>query len=178
MPNIVRVLLLILALVAVHPFIGSALADDCETGPFGAVTVTQVGANVNVVVTLSSAFQFAKTGATDFQLFKFNISGGALGDIIVNQTVPGKTLAAQTGNFDRGQNGDFAFGITCTNCRNGRAGALPVGSVISFTVVNATIADVTAPNDAGVIFAAGLLCVSTGTTEDVDLTVPYLSTEQ
>ena len=62
----------------------------CGTAPFGTVDVTQAGANVNFVVDLANGppntVCWAQTGAADFQLFKFNATGVALGDISVTQT--------------------------------------------------------------------------------------------
>ena len=95
----------------------------CGTAPFGTVTVTQAGANVNFVVDLAdgppNTLSWAKTGAVDFQLFKFNGTGVALGDISVTQTFAGETLAAQTGAFNGDGTGAFIFGIACTTCKNG-----------------------------------------------------------
>src|SRR4051794_145501 len=60
----------------------------CGTAPFGTVTVTQNGANVDITVDLANGppntVSWAKTGAADFQEFKFNGTGVALGDITVN----------------------------------------------------------------------------------------------
>jgi len=130
------------------------------------------GATVDVTVAPSSSFQFVKTGAVDFEYFLFNISGTFSGSIIVDQTVAGKTLVAQSGAFSAGDNGDFGFGITCPKCRNGRAGALPVGTQIVFHVANATIAQLTEANDLGQLFLAGLQCVSGGTSAAVEFTAP------
>src|SRR5262245_11623583 len=57
----------------------------CGTPPFGTVSVTQDGANVDIVVALASGIGWATTGAADFQLFKFNDSSGFTGST-VNQT--------------------------------------------------------------------------------------------
>src|SRR5262245_59284114 len=73
----------------------------CGTAPFGTVDVTQVGANVHIVVDLANGppntVGWAQTGAADFQLFKFNGTGIALTDISVVQTFAGQTLQANTG---------------------------------------------------------------------------------
>jgi hypothetical protein len=171
MPNVKRAVLLIFALVTIGLSVGSAEADQCDSASFGTVTLTQVGANVNVVVAPSSSFQFVKTGAVDFEYFVFNISG-PFDRIDVDQTVAGKTLAPQTGPFTVAGNGDFGYGITCPNCRNGRSGALPVNTQIVFNVINATLAQLEVANDLGNIFFANLQCVSSGTSGPVAFTVP------
>ena len=144
----------------------------CGTAPFGTVDVTQVGANVNFVVDLANgppnAVGWAKTGAADFQEFKFNATGVVLGDIsVTTQTFAGQTLAPQTGAFNGDGTGDFTFGIACTTCGNGNLG---ITSNIVFSIANATIADVTAPN-LGNIFVADVFSGQTGNTGPVDVNV-------
>jgi hypothetical protein len=144
----------------------------CGTAPFGTVTVTQVGTSVNFVVDLANgppnAVGWAKTGAADFQEFKFNATGVVLGDIAVDQTFAGQTLAAQTGTFNGDGTGAFSFGIACTTCGNGNLG---ITSNISFSIANATIADVTAANADGNIFVADIFSSQTGNTGPVDVHV-------
>jgi hypothetical protein len=57
------------------------------------------------------------------------------------------------------------FGINCPTCGNGPTG---FGGAISFTVNNATIADLTAPNNLGNIFVADVLAPN-GNTGPVDV---------
>src|SRR4051794_25316634 len=68
----------------------------CGTAPFGTVDVTQVGANVHIVVDLANGppntVGWAQTVAADFQLFKFNATGVVVGDIGLVQTFTGQTL--------------------------------------------------------------------------------------
>ena len=80
---------------------------SCGPAPFGTVDVTQDGTTVNFTVDLAGANSWAKTGAADFQLFKFNGTGVALGDISVTQTFAGQTLAAQTGAFNGRRDREF-----------------------------------------------------------------------
>ena len=145
----------------------------CGTAPFGTVTVTQNGANVDITIDLAdgppNTVSWAKTGAADFQEFKFNATGVVLGDITVNQTFAGQTLAAQTGAFNGDGTGNFSFGIACTTCGNG---ALGITSNIVFHVANATIADLTAANSNGNIFVADIFSAQTGNTGPVDVTAP------
>ncbi len=144
----------------------------CGTAPFGTVDVTQAGANVNFVVDLANgppnAVGWAQTGAADFQLFKFNGTGIAVGDISVTQTFAGQNLQANTGTFNGDGTGPFSFGISCTTCGNG---ALGITSNLVFSVANATIADVTAGNPLN-IFVADVFSGQTRNTGPVDVSVP------
>jgi hypothetical protein len=140
----------------------------CGTPPFGTVSVTQNGSNVDFILDLANGFSYAKTGAVDFQAFKFNATGVVLGDISVTQTFAGQTLAAQTGAFNGDGTGAFTFGIACTTCGNG---ASAITSNIVFSIANATIADVTAPNALGNIFVADVFSSATGNTGPVDVHV-------
>jgi len=142
----------------------------CGTAPFGTVELTQLGANVQVIVDLANGppntVGWAKTGSADFQEFKFNATGVALGDITVTQTFAGQTLALQTGAFNGDGTGDFTFGIACTTCGNGNLG---ITSNIQFLVANALIADLTAANANGNIFVADVFSGQTGNTGPVDV---------
>jgi hypothetical protein len=147
------------------------LTDDhctgtCGTPPFGTVDVTQVGANVAITTTLAAGFQYAQTGAADGQIFKFNGTGVALTDIVVGAHVP--ALVAATGAFNGDGTGNFSFGINCPTCGNGPTG---FGGAISFTVNNATIADLTAANNLEYIFVADVLAPN-GNTGPVAVEVP------
>ena len=164
------------ALVSVAAIATPALADTflltsdhctggCGTAPFGTVDVTQSGANVNITAVLAAGYSYAQTGAADGQIFKFNGIGVALTDIVVGAHVP--ALAAATGALNGDGTGDFSFGINCPSCGNGPTG---FGGAVSFTVNNATVADVTAPNNLGNIFVADVLAPN-GNTGPVDVSV-------
>src|SRR5262245_47785269 len=142
---------------------GDHCTGGCGTPPFGTVDVTQNGANVNITVTLAAGFQYAQTGAADGQIFKFNGTDVALTGIVVGAHVP--ALVAATGAFNGDGTGDFSFGINCPTCGNGPTG---FGGAVSFTVNNATIADVTAGNNLGNIFVADVLAPN-GNTGPVDV---------
>jgi hypothetical protein len=150
----------------VFDFTSDHCTGTCGTPPFGTVDVTQVGANVHIVVDLANGVSWAQTGAADFQLFKFNATGVVLGDISVVQTFPApNVLQANTGAFNGDGTGPFSFGISCTTCGNG---ALGIASNLDFTIAMATIADVTAGNPTN-IFVADILGTS-GNTGPVDVT--------
>src|SRR5262245_43277819 len=141
----------------------------CGTPPFGTVTLTQSGANVDIVVALFGGSVFVKTGAADDQAFKFNAVDVVTGDITITSP-PTPTLQAQTGAFNGDGTGEFDFGIACPSCKNGGAGAF--AGPIAFTVANATIADLTVPNNFGNVFVADILSGQTGRTGPVDATRP------
>ena len=169
--------LAVIAATAAFPSASHAIVFDltsdhctggCGTAPFGTVDVTQVGANVHIVVDLANGVGWAITGAVDNQLFKFNATGVVLGDISVVQTFAGDTLVAQTGAFNGDGTGPFSFGISCTTCGTGNIG---ISSNLDFTIASATIADVTAGNPLN-IFVADVFSSQTGNTGPVAVTVP------
>ena len=148
---------------------GDHCTGGCGTAPFGSITLTQNGANVDITVHLFSPNLFVKTGSVDFQAFKFNATGVVVGDIAVDQTVAGETLAPQTGAFNGNGTGSFAFGIACTTCGGGASDEF--NDDIVFHVANATIADLTAKNSDGNVFVADIIG-STGNTGPVYATDP------
>lgn len=145
----------------------------CGTAPFGTVAVNQNGTAVDVVVTLAQGYSFVQTGSADFQAFKFNGVGVVLTDLTVDPHIP--ALLAATGAFNGDGTGNFAFGINCPTCQNGGAGAFT--APISFHVANATVADLTAPNNLGNIFVADVLAPN-GNTGPVDVSTPPISTPE
>ena len=140
------------------------------TPPFGTVTLTQNGANLDVSVALNQGYSWVLTGAGDSQDFKFNATGVALSDISITQNAPSGvgTLTATTGTYNGDGTGNFGFGIAGSTQKNGGAGAFT--TPINFSIANATIADLTQPNNLGIIFVADLLNVSTGSTGPADVT--------
>jgi hypothetical protein len=151
-------------------FTSDHVTGGAGTPPFGTVTLTQSGANVDFTVTLAAGYKFVKTGSADFQYFKFNGTGVALGDIInINQNFAGFTLSRATGAFNGDGTGNFTFGIT-SNHGNGGSPPQYLGP-ISFTVANATIADLTVPNNLGNVFVADILAPN-GHTGPVDASTP------
>jgi hypothetical protein len=139
----------------------------CGTAPFGTVSLTQDGDNVDIAVALAAGYSFVKSGSADFQNFKFNGVDVALADIVVDLHTP--ALVAATGDFSGDGTGNFTFGINCPSCANGEAGSF--SAPISFTVLDATIADLTVPNNLGNTFVADVLAPN-GHTGPVDATVP------
>lgn len=119
-------------------------------GPFGTVTLTQNGSDVDVKVDLRSDLNFVTTGG--HTLFAFNASGVALADITnitgAGGVFPGgvngtfSAIATATAGPPDAKNppfGTFMFGILCTNCSNGAGDQQK--DPVSFKVSNAVEAD-------------------------------------
>lgn len=157
-------------------FTSDEVSGGAGTPPFGTVTLTQSGANVNFDVTLTAGYQFVLTGSADSQYFKFNDSApGASAANITNitQNNPKGTLTGETGAFNGDGTGNFSFGIGASSLGNG-AGPSAFAGPIDFTLTNATIAQVTQPNNDGILFVADILAPN-GNTGPVDA-VPEPST--
>jgi len=158
-----------------YDFTSDHTSDGAGTPPFGTVTLTQSGGNVDFNVTLAAGYNFVLTGSADFQYFKFNGTGVAVGDIInINQNFPGFTLSGAAGAFSGDGTGDFTFGITS----NHKTGGDPphFAGPITFSVANATIAELTQGNGTffngqEIVFVADILAPN-GSTGPVDATTP------
>ena len=154
------------------------ITGGCGTASsFGTVTLTQNGANVDFNVVLSDANLFVETGAADFQLFKFNGVGIVVGDITNEATgMPLNAVAGGLDGFAGAFNGDgtgnFGFGIACVIAANCNGGSGPDFQQITFTVIGATIAELTVPNNLGNVFVADILIGSNSNTGPVDATTP------
>jgi hypothetical protein len=148
-----------------YDFTSDHCTDGCGTSPFGFVQLLQNGGTVDVTVHLNSPNEFVKTAAADEQAFKFNAIDVVLGDITIDPHTP--SLAAATGSFNGDGTGNFAFGINAPT--QGPGGSDPFSSDIVFHVADAVIADLTAPNNLGIIFVADIIG-STGNTGPVDVT--------
>jgi len=118
-------------------------SGGCGTGPYGTISLTQAGANVNVVVTLDPGYVFIKTGAGDS--IEFNASGA-----ITNVSTG---FSATTGTQSASTFGSFTEGVSCSGCGSG--GSSPLPGPLSFTVDGVTIADFGTNSD-GNSFAADI----------------------
>ena len=147
----------------VFSFTSDHCGGNCGTNAANTVTLTQVGANVTVTVALAPNWSFVTTGAGNGNVFEFNAVGVVLGDITVAAHNP--ALVAVAGAFGNGGAGNWGFGIQCPTCQNGAPGAFT--APITFTVANATIADLTTGavslNGSGNFFAADVLSPNTNT---------------
>jgi hypothetical protein len=123
--------------VTVYTFDTSDPAAGLGTGPYGTVTLTQNGSNVDFNVTLAAGFNFVTTGGPH-DLFAFNGTGVVATDIINLSVVGGGTLAAHVPGADN-PFGVFGIGIDCTSCANGAGDQQ--ADPLTFTVLNATESD-------------------------------------
>jgi len=122
----------------------------CSTGvtPFGSVTVTQDGANLDFTVALNGSYTFQKS--TGFDAFVFGVSGGTSSDItITSPTTDGFGIDKSLPQMEDGF-GEFLFGITKSATG---------GQLLSFTFANAILADlvVSTGGHPDALFAADIL---------------------
>ena len=129
--------------------------------PYGTVTLTQNGANVDVQVDLRGDLNFLTTGGHN--VFSFNGLDMVVGDIVNIHDASTQTFSAVV----PGTNppfGSFDFGIVCaTGCSNGgSAGGYP--DPLTFTVNNASVGDFVDLSSGGSLgqayFAADVLVTS------------------
>ena len=123
--------------VTVYTLDTSDPAATLGAGPYGTVTLTQNGSNVDFKVTLADGYNFVTTGGPH-DLFAFNALGVSLGEITNLSVVGGGTLAAHVPGADQ-PFGAFSFGIDCTSCSNGAGDQQ--ADPLTFTVLNASISD-------------------------------------
>ena len=173
-------LMVLMTLVAAHSVQADTIAFDLTSNHcsdpaacgapgtiFGTVALAQNGSTVDITVDLNPPYVWAKTGSADFQAFKFNAIDVVTGDISVDQTFAGQTLAATSGNFSGDGTGFFGFGIACTTCGNGIS---TFSNDIVFHVASASIADLTVPNTLGNVFVADIGNSTNGATGPIDAT--------
>ena len=153
-------------------------SDHCTVacGPqssFGTVTLTQVGANVNVVVSLLNGNQFVKTGAGGNMYFLFDNTGITLANITSISGAPAGTTAFM-GPIMANGTGSWGWGIGCASCAVGGGAAFP--GPITFTVTNTTLAAMEVGHSVSgfgtELFVADILSGTTGATGDVDVNTP------
>jgi hypothetical protein len=148
----------------VFDFTSDHCTGGCGDPPFGTVTLTQNGANVDITVSIAPNF-WAKTGSVDFLMFKFNDSGITAANII-NESFDSETVDGVSGAFNGDGTGTFSFGIECTSCKNGNSG---LSDDLSFTVTNTTLAALETANAKGNIFVADIFSAQTNNTGPVDV---------
>jgi hypothetical protein len=116
------------------------------SGPFGTVTLTSAGSNVNVSETLNPDYYFIHTGAGDS--LEFNASGTVVG-------LPSDFSLVSSSPVTASGLGSFTQGISCTGCGNGASKVPYTPQTLSFTVDGATLSSFTANSD-GNYFASDI----------------------
>ena len=169
---------LLLGATTAHALVFNFTADHATgglgqgAGPYGTVTLLQNGPNVDFTVHLLNGNQFVKTGAGDFMNFKFNATGIVLADITIDAHAPALT-AAGPGIFSGNGTGNFAWGITNAG---GNGGGGQFAPDIVFHVANSVLADFTAANNLGFVFAADVISGTNGNTGPIATRGPNTDT--
>lgn len=119
-------------------------------GPYGTVTLTQNGSNVDFSVALKADLAFVTTGnQNSHSVFTFNAADIVLADI-TNIDNPGAQTFGAWAPAGNSPFGNFGFGIYCaTNCSNGLSGS-GYGDPLTFTVLNSVIANFLSLSSAGI----------------------------
>ena len=132
-------------------------------GPYGTVTLTQNGANVDVTVGLQPDLNFVNTGGPH-AVFSFNPTGVGVADITnvlfnsapnVNYTIVGPGNNTPFGTFT------FLIDCTGTSCPNGAPGQQ--FDPLTFTVLNALeaeLANLSTGGSPNAYFAADVICIA------------------
>jgi len=126
-----------------------------------AVTFTQNGANVTVDVLLTGGERFIQTNAGGSELFLFNdaIAGSTIVGISGGPNPPAGGITGFTNltPVPTATAGTFTASVECVNASECNGAATPDMTSLTFTVTNATVAQLGATNDAGFVFFADTL---------------------
>ncbi|HEU5458664.1 MAG TPA: PEP-CTERM sorting domain-containing protein [Terracidiphilus sp.] len=114
--------------------------SGCGTGPYGTITLTQNGSNVDVTETLASGYYFVNTGtSTGNEPLEFNLSSGGT---ITNVQSSTYFAAGTASSYSASIFGNFTNAIVCTTaCGNGASNAFNIPQTLSFTVDGVTLSD-------------------------------------
>ena len=129
--------------------------------PFGTVTLTENGANVDFVVQMNAAYDLVRTGnKTPFAFMATGVVKGDVKNIDANGNPPDASLVA-IAPAPATPFGTLTIGITCPNgntgCQNGSPGSII--DPLKFTVINASLSDFGSRNDKGAAFVVDAICV-------------------
>lgn len=158
------------AATVTYNFTSCHITGGCgDATSYGTVTLTENGTGgVDFVVSLSGSEFFVATGAGDDQYFKFNNTN--TDTVTENSALIQYNISSPLGTFCGDGGGCFSYGIGPQGgCAQGTC-PLPVGTVLTFTVNNATIADLTTLNNLGNIFVADVNIA--GNTGLIDVSTP------
>jgi hypothetical protein len=144
-------------------FTSCHLSGGCGTATnFGTVTLTQSGTSVNFTVTLINGNRFIETGAGGGELFLFNdtISGSTITTIASSPTTPAGGLSGFTNLAPvmADGTGTFTASVECTVASDCNGGSANTMTSLTFTVTNATLAQLEVANANGNFFVADILC--------------------
>ena len=144
-------------------------AGGAGLGPYGTVSLVQNGTSVDVTVTLLDSNKFVRTGSGSSYDFVFDATGVVVGDL----SGTGLTFAGTSGGaaIHADGTGYWDFGAYFTTQGTG-GGSNARSGPLAFIVANASIADLTAGQVGGYIFAIDMLSGSTGNTGMVDVSTP------
>lgn len=134
-----------------------ACSSNCGAGPFGTITLSQSGSNVNVSLVLNTIGneRFAGTGAGE--ALEFNVLNATTADITsISSGFELGPAPASASAF-----GSFLFSVACSNCQGGQAGNSK--GPLTFTVQNALLSDFVA-NAGGFFFASDIAIDIDGST--------------
>jgi len=155
-------------------FVYTLTIDHCTGGcgasPFGTITVTDVGANVSLAISLNNAAKFVLTGQAGSTI-GFNLNPNVNNLSLVSSTLPGWSLdAASAGSLHFNGFGDFEYSLNCCNNQNGGANAQlgPNTVVLSGTGLSAaSFQQLSSGGSPSVFFAVDILSATTGNTGPV-----------
>jgi hypothetical protein len=108
-------------------------------GPWGTVTLTQSGGNVDVSVSLAAGNVFAVTGAGDPFLWDFHNDPTLTSADIVFTGGSAGNFTFDAGPIHTGGSGDWDYGIMCSGCGNGTSD--PQFSSLTFEIKGATLSE-------------------------------------
>jgi hypothetical protein len=127
---------------------------SCDSIPVtgcGSVTLTQNGANVDVLVTLIGNDKFVNTGGSH-EAFAFNLNGDPAAPVVTGLSPSEMTFFNSAINPPNV--GSFDYYINCNTCGNGNSD--PQLPPLKFTVDNVTVADFVS-NASHLAFAADII---------------------
>lgn len=138
---------------------GSVMLSEVDKDNDGSVD------DVDFLVNLDDGSKFVNTGAGNGQAFKFNWFNHGVTDL--QYIIVSSGMTKSYGDFDGDGGGMFHFGVAFSNWGSGGSDAR--SGPIEFTILNATIADLTKLNEKNQIFVADVISGITGNTGLIDV---------
>ena len=130
----------------------SGCSGGCGTSPYGTITLTQSGNNVNVVETLNPGYYLINTGGGNANSLDFNLDKTAT----ITNITPNNLFSNGGSDSAGGTFGTFNNSIECSGCKPGASGVPNSDSqTLSFTVDGVTLTDFT-QSTGGYYFASDI----------------------